>query len=424
MKIYNVLAVLITLLTALSASADPGIRDTVRIGEVNTIPGNQIKVPVNFYNDELLNAVEVVLKFDNTKLALDSFSLAGGRLDYIDTNTVFSVITDSTIDINVMEWTSGSYIEAGNGLFCNLYFQVDPGATPGITEIDTTTTSLGFHTLFADMSAQPIYPEFVKGIVNINEPPPSTDSVWVEEVTGSPGQTVVVNVYAFNSEDISRMKLALTYSSDNLIYNSTNFVGTRGASAASKIVSPQESLRQLLIDLIYSSESPLPPGEGPMATILFDIAPSTPDGIITIDSASYLNAQPLEITLTDEYGGLTFTPRFTAGHVEVKAATAVGDGSDNLIPENYALMQNVPNPFNPATVIQFDLPQASDVRLEVFNIIGQKVKTLVNGQLPAGHHKITFEGRGDNEQVLSSGVYFYRISAGDFRQSKKMTLVK
>ena len=89
------------------------------------------------------------------------------------------------------------------------------------------------------------------------------------------------------------------------------------------------------------------------------------------------------------------------------------------IPELYELSQNYPNPFNPSTNIQFSIPQASDVQLEVFNLLGQKVQTLVSGKLNAGMHTVNFDASS-----LSSGVYLYRIRAGNFVQTKRMLLIK
>ena len=88
-------------------------------------------------------------------------------------------------------------------------------------------------------------------------------------------------------------------------------------------------------------------------------------------------------------------------------------------PENYKLNQNYPNPFNPSTVIDFELPANSKVRLEVYNMLGQRVATLVNEQKPAGWHHVSFDASG-----LSSGVYIYRITAGEFVQTRQMVLVK
>ncbi|MCS6988690.1 MAG: T9SS type A sorting domain-containing protein [Chloroherpetonaceae bacterium] len=88
-------------------------------------------------------------------------------------------------------------------------------------------------------------------------------------------------------------------------------------------------------------------------------------------------------------------------------------------PATFALEQNYPNPFNPATTIRYQLPVASDVRLEVFDMLGKKVATLVSERKDAGFHEAVF-----NAQTLSSGIYFYRLQAGGFAQTKKMMLVK
>ena len=89
------------------------------------------------------------------------------------------------------------------------------------------------------------------------------------------------------------------------------------------------------------------------------------------------------------------------------------------IPADHSLSQNYPNPFNPATKIRFDIPQNGNVKLSVFNSIGQEVSVLVNRELSAGSYEYTFDG-----SKLTSGVYFYRIEAGEYSRIKKMTLIK
>jgi len=94
-------------------------------------------------------------------------------------------------------------------------------------------------------------------------------------------------------------------------------------------------------------------------------------------------------------------------------------GSDPAVPTSYALQQNYPNPFNPSTTIRYGLPHKSAVQLTVFNALGQQVAVLQNGEQEAGYHEVRFDGSG-----LSSGVYFYRIQAGDFVQAKRILLLR
>jgi hypothetical protein len=97
----------------------------------------------------------------------------------------------------------------------------------------------------------------------------------------------------------------------------------------------------------------------------------------------------------------------------------VEDTEERTLPTEFALGQNYPNPFNPTTTIKFALPKNSDVKIIVFDVLGRAVSTLVDRNFDAGNHKVSF-----NASNLSSGVYFYRIEAGDFTQVKKLMLLK
>ncbi len=95
------------------------------------------------------------------------------------------------------------------------------------------------------------------------------------------------------------------------------------------------------------------------------------------------------------------------------------EAAPQIIPANFKLEQNFPNPFNPSTVIGYSLPKSSSVSLVVFDMLGIKVKTLVNGFIEAGVHTIRFDG-----STLSSGVYFYQLRSGDFIETRKMLYVR
>jgi hypothetical protein len=93
-------------------------------------------------------------------------------------------------------------------------------------------------------------------------------------------------------------------------------------------------------------------------------------------------------------------------------------------PMTTVLYGNAPNPFNPETIIRFDLAHSGAVRLELFDVLGQKVKTLVAESLPAGTHQVVWHGVDEEGIAVSSGVYFYRLQAGNYTQMRRMLLLK
>ena len=107
-----------------------------------------------------------------------------------------------------------------------------------------------------------------------------------------------------------------------------------------------------------------------------------------------------------------------------KIPTDVEEESTDLLPEKYHLNQNYPNPFNPITNIEYNVPARSHVTIEVFNILGQKIKTLVDEKKSAGEYYTTWDGDDSYGQKVSTGIYLYRFLAGDFVETKKMILLK
>jgi hypothetical protein len=118
-------------------------------------------------------------------------------------------------------------------------------------------------------------------------------------------------------------------------------------------------------------------------------------------------------------------PKYTIGLLQATLNQLTGvEFVNNEIPMQFELAQNYPNPFNPTTEITFALPKAGPVMLEVYDLTGRVVATLVNQDLPAGSHKVMWNAKNSNGQSLASGVYLYRILAGDFVATKKMVLLK
>lgn len=104
--------------------------------------------------------------------------------------------------------------------------------------------------------------------------------------------------------------------------------------------------------------------------------------------------------------------------IVVGTPTGIGDESPS-IPSQFELSQNYPNPFNTQTEISYALPNPSHVRIAIYNLLGQKVETLIDQDQAAGEYRVLWDGSG-----ASSGVYFYRLEAGNYAQSRRMVLLK
>jgi hypothetical protein len=103
----------------------------------------------------------------------------------------------------------------------------------------------------------------------------------------------------------------------------------------------------------------------------------------------------------------------------------VEDEADNSsAPKTFTLFQNMPNPFNPETQISYYLPVDCQVSITIYNLLGQRVRTLFEGYQNSGVQTITWNGRSDQGEQLSSGIYFYRLEANNFVETRKMTLMK
>lgn len=103
---------------------------------------------------------------------------------------------------------------------------------------------------------------------------------------------------------------------------------------------------------------------------------------------------------------------------------AMGVNEPDQVPASFRLAQNYPNPFNPSTTIAYSVPSQSHVVISVFDVLGQEVRTLTDEAKSAGNYQVVWDGNDKSGRAVGSGVYLYRIIAGDFMQSRKMLLMK
>jgi len=108
-----------------------------------------------------------------------------------------------------------------------------------------------------------------------------------------------------------------------------------------------------------------------------------------------------------------------------KVYSGINDVASNIeLPNDFSLLQNSPNPFNSKTVIRYQLPRNGTAKISIFNLLGQKVRTLMDERKPMGYYTVCWDGKDDNGRTMASGIYFYKMKAGEFTDIKKMVLLK
>jgi len=145
------------------------------------------------------------------------------------------------------------------------------------------------------------------------------------------------------------------------------------------------------------------------------------------DLLSESNVQDFSVfewTVSSSDGQLSTTANNGPRTITFDIGYMLNNDSEALLPDVFALHQNYPNPFNPVTTIRFDVPEESRVRIDIYNVMGQKVAAVVDAHYQPGFHAVNWGGMTTSGSALSSGMYFYRIQADKFTAVKKLILVK
>ncbi len=218
-------------------------------------------------------------------------------------------------------------------------------------------------------------------------------------VTLSPGDNGYTLALVNNSGEVKGLHVVVS------LAPGTSFAGATLSDAVRAFDQPylaktMVASDHVTFDFILMGQDRTIIGSGPLATLAF----ATQDGSTPVISLT-------EVTVRDR----------SNAPVE---ALAVVESSPGLIPISFALEQNFPNPFNPSTTIEYSLPVSGQVRLEVFNLLGQHVCTLVDRFEEAGLHSATWDSQDASGSRVSSGVYLYRITAGSYTETRKMMMLK
>jgi hypothetical protein len=236
----------------------------------------------------------------------------------------------------------------------------------------------------------------------------------------------IIADYASNVDTIATIVSAHTHHS----YDPENDAQTGGASRCSKCHQPKVAKSAVNYDIHSHTFHPIPPEDTIDHEMPHSCAVSchrnpsdtnVPDfGIVDGTISDW--TESTDIALAD-----TLMHWFGPGGLwwDTTPEGIEGDGTNGSnIPRAFALSQNYPNPFNPSTALRFDVPRDTHVKLVIYDIHGRKVSTLVDRQLKAGKHTVTWNGRNEYGVRISSGIYFYRLNCEEFSQTRKMVVLK
>jgi hypothetical protein len=239
-----------------------------------------------------------------------------------------------------------------------------------------------------------------------------------------------VSLQVIHDEDLAAMDIPLSFSK-GVTLNSVTFEGTAVKGFDVKIAGIENEKNRVVIGLIGMVHSlkenanlkPAPNGDNTVAVLHFTL---NDQNLKTLEIVPFSAVNPnheLMYVYNEWINNVpnvqSLNPDFQGGSIALDSRTPTAN-----LPTEFALSQNVPNPFNPTTVVEYALPKDAQVNIAVYNVLGQHVKTLMNDMQRAGRQTVTWDGTDNSGSSVASGVYFYKIRAGDFSDTKKMVLLK
>jgi hypothetical protein len=230
---------------------------------------------------------------------------------------------------------------------------------------------------------------------------------------------LIVPVNVTNAQDLVAMDIPLSFSEgasvDKIVFTD------RVKTFEVKIANFDNEKREIVIggiSMVTGERPDMPAGSGAVAEIHFKLEPGV----------SGVEINPIEIE-SPNHSLTYYWNRYTNGraevmsvHPEVESGMVTNDKPK--VPTKFALHQNTPNPFNPTTKLAYDMPVAGDVKISVFNVLGQNVTDLVDGYREAGSYEVVWNGKDKSGAAVASGMYFYRIDTEQYTETKKMVLLK
>jgi hypothetical protein len=243
-------------------------------------------------------------------------------------------------------------------------------------------------------------------------------TVEVESKTAPPGQTVFLRVMLDSDIPISALRVPLMLENPWITLEDVSFEYTVAEPYFIDSTLLSDTNRTDVINILPYIQSPLPtipPPGGEICRLIITVDPLAPEQFVSVDS---LNTPYFWVDASNRYG-TSIRPDFVPGGILVNDEATAVEEEEVAIPGGFTLEQNYPNPFNPTTQIAFELPASTTVSLEIYDLLGRPVETLISGNLSAGRHLVKWNSQGN-----PSGVYFYRLVTPEFSASRKMLLLR
>ncbi|MGB5107487.1 MAG: T9SS type A sorting domain-containing protein [Candidatus Zixiibacteriota bacterium] len=258
-----------------------------------------------------------------------------------------------------------------------------------------------------------------------SEDPLARDSVRIVQqiVPLIEGDTIFVPLQLWNDENIQGISLGFHWDSEAIRFAGAKISASLLGSGFLQLVQPADTANNNLLVGTINFSGGVYQTNGTWATLYtlkFVVQAEAQTSRIDIDSAFY---PPAGFFVLGKTAGGDVCPEYVHNPGR-DILLPVSEYDTPILPQDYALSQNQPNPFNPTTTIDFALPRAAKTKIEIYNILGQKVITLVDEYLAAGNKRVEWNGKDDGGNDVASGVYLYRMTANDYTETKKMMLMK
>lgn len=299
-------------------------------------------------------------------------------------------------------WLACDSIAGGDNDF--MRYRLDAGALIGGRYIDS---------IRIEDTAAFNNPLVIPVVLDVSDP----DTVFVPRATIRLGESLQLPVWLWAYHSIDSGRLAFTY--DPALLSVDSVVSTCGAWSGRSVIAAVDSAKSQ-VALTISVDSAAGPS-GPGRYQLVDVYMTANDSLADSTAFRATAAESFYLVADDR---MTYHPAFDAGLIEISYPTSVDDPGEDHRPAGLLLDQNVPNPFNDATRIGFSLDRTGPVQIDVYNILGQRIRRLMDDVLSPGAYQVSWDGRDQTGRPTASGVYFCALSASGTTLVRKMVFLK